>query len=188
MKSKHIDWTQGLKCDHQLWPWPWPWPWFFKVKYVICCISAQNGPLAMKQKANISIELEASNVTIRFDLGHELDLDFSRSSMEFAISQPRKVRLPWNEKPTYIEWIPGLKCDQCVWPWQWLWSLNFQGQFWPWLWPFGDKGQVKDLPHSDRVDFRCWRAINSSSCIWILQVCVAHQFIYNMLLSLFSLL
>ena len=23
-KSKHMDWTQGLKCDHQLWPWPWP--------------------------------------------------------------------------------------------------------------------------------------------------------------------
>ena len=25
-KSKHIDWTQGLKCDHQVWLWPWPWP------------------------------------------------------------------------------------------------------------------------------------------------------------------
>ena len=25
-ESKHIDWTQGLKCDHQIWPWPWPWP------------------------------------------------------------------------------------------------------------------------------------------------------------------
>ena len=26
-KSKHIDWTQGLKCYHWVWPWPWPWPW-----------------------------------------------------------------------------------------------------------------------------------------------------------------
>ena len=25
-KSKHIDWSQDLKCDHQVWPWPWPWP------------------------------------------------------------------------------------------------------------------------------------------------------------------
>ena len=24
-KSKHIDWTLGLKCDHQVWPRPWPW-------------------------------------------------------------------------------------------------------------------------------------------------------------------
>ena len=30
--SKHIDWSQDLKCDHQVWPWPWLWPWIFKVK------------------------------------------------------------------------------------------------------------------------------------------------------------
>ena len=23
-KSKHIDWTLSLKCDHHVWPWPWP--------------------------------------------------------------------------------------------------------------------------------------------------------------------
>ena len=68
-KSKHIDWTQSLKCDHWVWPWPWPWPWFFKVKYGICYISAKSGPIATKWKANISIELKASNVTIRFDWG-----------------------------------------------------------------------------------------------------------------------
>ena len=103
-KSKHIDWTLGLKCDHWIWPWPWHWPWTFKIKYGICYISekmvrlprneklinrlhsrpqmwpsgltlaltltlnfqgqiwnllylSQNGPIAMKRKANISIEL-----------------------------------------------------------------------------------------------------------------------------------
>ena len=56
-KIKHYDWTQGLKCDHQVWSWPWPWPRFFKVKYGICYISAENGPIATKRKANISIEL-----------------------------------------------------------------------------------------------------------------------------------
>ena len=128
--SKHIDWTQGHKCDHHLWPWPWPWPWFFKVKYVICYISAQNGPIAMKRKANIPIELKASNVTIRFDLGHQLDLEFSRSTIEFAFSQPK--RSDYHEtKSKRIEWIPGLKWDQWVWPWQWPWSLNFQGQMSP---------------------------------------------------------
>ena len=30
----------------------------------------------------------------------DLDLDFSRSNMEFAISQPKMVRLPRNEKQT----------------------------------------------------------------------------------------
>ena len=36
-----------------------------------------------KRKANTSIELYASNVKIGFDLGHDLDLEFS--NMEFAI-------------------------------------------------------------------------------------------------------
>ena len=40
-------------------------------------------------------------MTIGFDLGHDLDLEFSRSNMEFAISQPNMVRLPRNEKQTY---------------------------------------------------------------------------------------
>ena len=71
------------------------------MKYGICYISAKNGPTAMKRKANISIELWGSNVTIRFDLGHDLDLEFSRSSMEFAISQPKMVWLLQNEKQTY---------------------------------------------------------------------------------------
>ena len=31
--------------------------YIFKVKYGICYISAKNGPIATKQKANISIEL-----------------------------------------------------------------------------------------------------------------------------------
>ena len=54
-KSEHIDWTLGLKCNHQIWPWPWPWPWLFKVKYEICYISTKSGPIATRRKANISI-------------------------------------------------------------------------------------------------------------------------------------
>ena len=34
------------------------------------------------------------------DFRRDLDLDFSRSNMEFAISQPNMVRLPRNEKQT----------------------------------------------------------------------------------------
>ena len=76
-KSKHVDWTLGLKCDHRFWPWPWPWPWIFKVKCGIRYILVKNGPIARKRKANISIVLKTSNVTIGFDLGHDLDPEFS---------------------------------------------------------------------------------------------------------------
>ena len=54
-----------------------PWHWIFKVKYGICYISAKNGPVATKRKVNLSNEPMVSNVTIRFDLGHDLNLEFS---------------------------------------------------------------------------------------------------------------
>ena len=84
-----------------VWPWPWPWPWIFKDKYGICYISAKNGATAKKRIANILIDFKASNVTIGFDLGYDFDLEFSKSNMEFAISQSKVVRLPRNEKRTY---------------------------------------------------------------------------------------
>ena len=128
-KSKHIDWTLGFKCDHRVWPWPWPWPWIFKVKYRIGYISAKNGAIATKRKANISIDLKTSNVTIGFDLGHDLDLEFSRSNAELAISLPEMVRLPRNEKPTHQlnfrpqMWPSNLTLAMTL-------TLNFQGQIW----------------------------------------------------------
>ena len=106
-KANVVDWTLSLKCDHRIWYWPWPWPYIFKLKYGICYILAKNGPIATKQKANISIELVASNVTIRFDLGHDLDFEFSRSNLEFAISRPKMVWLPQNGKYTIrMNWRP----------------------------------------------------------------------------------
>ena len=104
-KSRHIDWTLGLKCHHWVWPWPWhwridwilglkchhwvwSWPWhwplIFRVKYGLCNISAKNGPIATKRKVNISMELYASNVTNGIELDHALDLVFSRSNNEFV--------------------------------------------------------------------------------------------------------
>ena len=131
-KSKHIDWTLGLKCDHRVWHWPWPWPWIFEVKYRICYISSKDGPIATKWKANILIEPKASNVTNGFDLCHNLDL-----------------------------WILMIKCDldfwPHTWPWPWIYMVKFWnscisesegrctmgvevGHSWPWPWPFGDYG------------------------------------------------
>ena len=128
-KSKHVDWTLGLKCDHRVWPGPWPWPWIFKVKYGICYISAKNGSIATKRKENISIDPKASNVTIGFDLGHDLDLHFSRSNMEFAISLPKMFQLPRNKKQTY-----RLNSKPQMWPSDltsaMTLTLNFQGLIW----------------------------------------------------------
>ena len=116
----------------------------FKVKHGICYISAKNGPIATKPKPNISIELQASNVTMVFDLGHDLDLEFSRSNMEFAISQSNMVRLPRNEKQTYrlnsrtlamtLTWIFNVKYGICY----------FSTKSDP-------KVKCKDLEDSDRV-------------------------------------
>ena len=86
MKSKYIDSTLGLKCDHQFWLCPWPW------------------------------------------------LEFSRVDKKFAISQPKVVQLPQNEKQIY-----RLNSRPQMWPmgltitmtWSLTWSLNFQGQVWP---------------------------------------------------------
>ena len=60
-KNRHINWTLGLKSEHQVWTWPWPWPGNFKVKYGICYISSKNGLIATKRKANISFQPQASN-------------------------------------------------------------------------------------------------------------------------------
>ena len=100
-KSKHIDWTLRLKCDHRVWPWPWPWPWIFKVKYGISYISAKSGPIAAKRRANISIELQASNVTNGFELDHNLDL-----------------------------WILKVKLDLDLLPHTWPWPWIFMVKFW----------------------------------------------------------
>ena len=148
MKSKHVDRTQGLNCDHQ----PWPWPWIFKVKCRICDISAKNDRIATKQKANISIELQASNLTNGFDLDHDLDLwilkvkcdhthdldhGFSWSNFEIAVSQDDIAQRGWQEV------IHDHERDHLV-----------------------TKVRCMDLPDSDRGDFSCRRAVDSSSFNW----------------------
>ena len=98
---------------HDYWPWPidyliWCWLIFvvtltldFQGQIWILLYLSQNGPIATERKTNILIEIQASNVTFEFDLGHDLDLDYSRSNMEFAIPQPKMARLPRNGKQTY---------------------------------------------------------------------------------------
>ena len=65
-------------------------------------ISGKNGPIVTNWKANILIENLASNVTMKFDLGYDLDLEmFKVKYLICFISEKKIVQLPWNEKQTY---------------------------------------------------------------------------------------
>ena len=90
---------------------------------------SQNGSIATKRKANISIQILASNRV--FDLGHDFDLEISRSNMEFAISQPKMVRLP-RTKSKHINSNLNLKLDHRVWPWLWPWPRIFVVKYGIW--------------------------------------------------------
>ena len=148
-KSKHINWTLGLKCDHRVWPWPWHWHWNFKVKNRISYMLAKHGPIAMKRKANISIELKASHVTIRFDLGHDLDVEFFKvkygisyiSDKSGPIAMKRKANISIELQASnvtngfdlehYLDlWILKVKRDLDLWPHSWPWSWIFMVIFW----------------------------------------------------------
>ena len=66
------------------------------------------------------------------DFRWDLDLEFSRSNIELAISQPKMVRLPRNEKQTN-----RLNSRLQMWPSEltlvMTLTLNFQGQISNWL-------------------------------------------------------
>ena len=65
---------------------------------------------------------------ILVDFRRDLVLDFSRSNMEFAISQPKMVRLPRNEKQTYRlnsraqMWPPGLTLAMTL---TWIFKVKY---------------------------------------------------------------
>ena len=90
-KSKHIDWTLGSKRDlgHDL-------DLDLQGQKPNLCLS-QNGRIATKPKANISIELPASNITTGFDLGQDIDLGFPRSNFQMYL---RNGRTEWCEMKT----------------------------------------------------------------------------------------
>ena len=89
-QNKNIDWILGIKCDHRVWPWPWPWLWNFKVKYGLCYISAKTVRLPWNKKQTYRSNFRHQVWSAQwFDLGHDIDLEFSRSNIDFAISQPK---------------------------------------------------------------------------------------------------
>ena len=89
-------------------------------------------------------------MTTGFDLGHDLDLEFSRSNMEFPISQPKVARLPRNKKETYRLNSRAQMCPSGLTLAMTL-TLNFQGQIWNFLY-LSQKGSDCHETKSKHID------------------------------------
>ena len=146
-KSKHIDWTLGLKCDHWVWPWSWPWPWIFKVEYEICYISAKKMfRLSRNEKQTYRLNSRPQMWSSGLTMAMTLTLNF-KGRYGICYISTKMVRLPRNEKQTYPLisstsnatngfdhgldlWIFKVKCDLDLWPHTWPWPWIFMVTFW----------------------------------------------------------
>ena len=86
-KCKHIDWTLGLKCNHQIWPWPWPLNFQGQIWNLLYL--NQKWSDCHERKSKHRFELWASNLTMGLTLAMTLIFEFSRSYMILTIWWPR---------------------------------------------------------------------------------------------------
>ena len=98
IKGMWVDRMLDPCCDFQCPPQPWPWPWIFKVKFWKICISGMGWPIDIGWKGCESIGCWTHVVTFNLPLTHDLDLGFSRSNFENAVSPEWEGRLTWNER------------------------------------------------------------------------------------------
>ena len=131
-ESRHIDLIQGLKCDHRVWPWPWSWPWISKVKYMICYISAKNGPIATKRDEKCRLNSRPQMFPSGFTLAMTLTLNFQGQiwnllylSQKWSDCHKTKSKhINWTHQWSKM-WLVGLTLTMTL-------TLNFEGQMWPW--------------------------------------------------------
>ena len=147
--------------------------------------------LPWNEKQTYRLNSKASNVTIRFDLVHDLILEFSRSNMEFPLSQPKVVRLPRNEKQTCRlnsrpqMWPMGLTLTITLTFEFWRSNLDLCPHTWPWPWIFMVKfwySSISECIHGEgRLTLRKGGGSRSfmtmtmtirwpRSCVWIYQI------------------
>ena len=126
----------------------WPWPRFFKVKYGICNISAKNGPIATKRKANISIELQGLKCVHRAwpwprprPLIFKVKFGISYiSAKSCPIATKRKANISIELQGSNVTngfdldhnhdlWILKVKRDLDLWPHTWPWAWIFRVKF-----------------------------------------------------------
>ena len=101
------------------------------------------------------------NVAVGFDLDQHIDFKFSSWKMELALSQPKRVQLPWNEKQVY-----RLYTRPQLWPLlltlAMTLTLKFQDHKWNSLYLMIRWSDCDDMKNG-RVD-------------WILGLTCSHQF------------
>ena len=150
LRNGRADWhgTKGMwidrmlhpLCDFELSPQPWHWPWIFKVKFWKSRISGMGWPIDMGWKGCESIECWTHVVAFNFPLTHDLDLGFSRSNFENAVSQEWEGRLTWNKRDVSHDRMLHPLCDFELspqpWPWPWIfkvkfWKSRMAGMGWP---------------------------------------------------------
>ena len=98
MKGIWVNRMLDPHCDFKVWPHPWPWPLIFKVKFWKSRNSGMGCPIDMEWKGYESNECWTHVVTFNFDLTHDLDLEFSMSNFEIALSQEWEGRSKGNER------------------------------------------------------------------------------------------
>ena len=93
-KGMWVDRTLDPLCDLEV----WPWPKIFKVRYWKSHISGIGWSIDMEWKECESIGSHSHFATLNFDLIHVLNLRFSRSYFQTAISYEWVSRLTRNER------------------------------------------------------------------------------------------
>ena len=138
-KAMWIDRMLHPLCDCQHSPHPWPWPWIFKVKIWKSGISGMGWPIDMEWKGCESIGCYTHFVTLNVHFIHDLDLRFSKSNFENALSQEWERRSTWNETirvDRMLDPCCDFQCSPLPWLWPWifmvkLWKSRISGMGWP---------------------------------------------------------
>ena len=117
-KSKHIDWTLGPKCDHQIWPWPWPWPLIFKVKYGIAIPQPKMVRLLRNKKQTYWLNCRPWMCQLDLSLTMTLTLNF-QGQIRNLLYLSQKLSNCHETKSKHTVCTLGFKCDHEILPWPW---------------------------------------------------------------------
>ena len=158
-KMMWIDRMLHPLCDFQHSPHPFPWPWIFEVKFWKSHISGMGWLIDMELKGCESIGCYTHFVTLNVHFTHDLDLGFSRSNFENAVSQEWEGRLTWNGRDLSRQnvgtmlWLSMFISSMTL-------TLDFQGQklylrngMADW---HGTEGMWVDRMLDSHCDFKLW--------------------------------
>ena len=125
-KSKHIDRTLSLKCDHQIWPWLGPLHFQGQIW----------NPLYLGQKWSDCHETKSKHIDwiyasyVTSDLTCTVALTLNFQGQVWNLLYLRQKYSECHEtKCKQIDWTQGLECDHQIWHWPWPWLWIFKVKF-----------------------------------------------------------